>query len=125
MVSSVMVASLVFLAGCDDDDSSSSGSVVGTWNADKVVMTSLEGTTTERKMGDNWSETVTFNSDGSWSYSYTYNGENASGTGYYTDDGTALLINGTDNMPYDVDGNTMSWSGSVANGAYKIVWKRQ
>lgn len=126
MIGAALVGSLVFLAGCDDNDASpSSDSIVGVWQAEKVVMTTLEGARTETKMDGNWTETATFNDNGSWSYAYTYNDRSSSGTGFYTDDGTAIRINGRDSMAYDVDGNRMSWAGSVVNGMYEIIWRRQ
>lgn len=125
MAGAVLMGSLALFTGCDDDDSLPGGSVVGTWNAEKVFMVNLEGVRSKTVMDEDWTETVTFNEDGSWSYSYIYNGSSASGTGYYTDDGTVIRINGQDDMAYTADGDRMSWFGSVDNGTYEINWKRQ
>lgn len=88
--------------GCDDSSSSSSDSLVGTWNAQSFNGESL---------GNNVSLRINFRSNGEFETSTTINGATDSDSGTWSaQDGILTTVSGGDRetTPYNLNGNTLT-----------------
>jgi uncharacterized protein (TIGR03066 family) len=93
----LMVVLCVGFTSCSNDDDKSEPSITGTW----VLTKSISGlaNSTERSTsypGEKDENTMTFNSDGSFSYTNTEDGRTESGSGKYTYDPAKKLLTTTD-----------------------------
>jgi hypothetical protein len=121
----LVVAGIVLITGCEDLWLSQDTSLRGTWKAAGIEMVSLDGAVREEPLGDDWTETMTFNEDGTWSFVSVRNGRTTTGNGTYNADHHEITLNGGDTMTYSIDGDTLTFSGTLPRGAYAVYWKKQ
>ena len=120
------VLSIMFLimltVSCEHNDQSDS-SIAQTWKAQKVVLITADGGASERSIDTD--EQITFNEDGSWNYLSGAIAGDSAGSGYYLTEEGIIRINNRDEIAYNISGNEMTWTGTIASGIYEIVWQKQ
>jgi|SRR5579884_740556 len=118
----ILAVAMMFAAGCNNDATSPSVSLTGTW-----TLRTLNGQQLPVAVGLNTvvtGEQLTLNNDGTYNDIVLYSGGNSSTEiGYYTVSGNAItFIDQTDNIQYQgsISGNVLT----AISGSYTSVYQK-
>lgn len=118
-------AALFLLNSCDDDNDAS---LVGTWQADEMTVMFAAGGVGTAPLPDSWIEQLTFNPDGTYSYSWQKDKRSGSGDGTWTLENRELvLVDGgrTERIQYGLNAKYLSLVSPVSQGEAELLYMRQ
>ena len=91
LLSMLLVFSFLFTIGCEDDEATTSDTIVGVWNMTSIVVVS-DGQTTTIDASSDYSMVIIFNEDGTYSNQGVMEGDSHSETGTWSTSGNTLTI---------------------------------
>ena len=116
LLSMLLVFSFLFTIGCEDDDATTSDTLVGVWNMTSIAVV-YDGATTTIDASNDYSIVIIFNEDGTFSNQGVMEGESHSETGTWSTQGNKLTTIGeedgdtvTDIWDYTLSGSSFSMS---------------
>ena len=121
LLSMLLVFSFLFTIGCEDDEATTSDTLVGVWNMTSIVVVD-DGQTTTIDASSDYSMVIIFNEDGTYSNQGVIEGDSHSETGTWSTQGDKLTIifeeeegTITDIWDYTLSGSSFSMSISEAD----------
>ena len=117
LLSALLLFSILFTVGCDDDDATEDASLVGVWELTSgTVVTHSSPEVTETYTPPDVSNTLVLAEDGSYSENGTFDGEIATFSGTWSATGNVLtfvVTSGTDNDEPETWVNNYTLSGDA------------
>ena len=117
LLSMLLVFSFLFTIGCEDDEATTSDTIVGVWNMTSIVVVDGGQTTTIDASSD-YSIVIIFNEDGTFSNQGVMEGESHSENGTWSTSGNKLTVitedvaegQETEIWDYTVSGSSFSFT---------------
>ena len=115
LLSMLLVFSFLFTIGCEDDEATTSDTLVGVWNMTSIVVVDGGQTTTIDASSD-YSIVIIFNEDGTFSNQGVMEGESHSETGTWSTQGNKL----TTIVEEDGDTVTDIWDYTLSGSSFSM-----
>ena len=115
LLSMLLVFSFLFTIGCEDDEATTSDTIVGVWNMTSIVVVDGGQTTTIDASSD-YSIVIIFNEDGTFSNQGVMEGESHSETGTWSTQGNKL----TTIVEEDGDTVTDIWDYTLSGSSFSM-----
>ena len=115
LLSMLLVFSFLFTIGCEDDDATTSDTLVGVWNMTSIAVV-YDGATTTIDASNDYSIVIIFNEDGTFSNQGVMEGESHSETGTWSTQGNKL----TTIVEEDGDTVTDIWDYTLSGSSFSM-----
>ena len=129
LLSMLLVFSFLFTIGCEDDDATTSDTLVGVWNMTSIAVV-YDGATTTIDASNDYSIVIIFNEDGTFSNQGVMEGESHSENGTWSTQGDKLTVitedvqEGTETeiWDYTVSESSFSFTFTEREGGYDFTY---